>query len=175
MAKIKILFLAICSLTGFSWVNDSSSSIDILNGQRVIKIAESQINVMELTGKNDGNEVEAFLRYTALPKGHPWCAAFVSWVYWKAGYHKPRTPWSPALFPKAKLTKVIKPGFVYGLYDAKKRRIVHCGISIRRSSDWVVGVEGNTNAAGSVDGDGVYVKRRHISTIHAIANWVTDP
>lgn len=33
-----------------------------------------------------------------LKKGQPWCAAFVSWVFAKAGYTAPRTGWSPALF-----------------------------------------------------------------------------
>lgn len=170
MAKIKILFLTICVLTGLSWVNDSSSHL----GQRIVQIAQDQIGVRERTGKNDGKAVEAYLRYTGLPKGNAWCAAFVSWVYWKAGFGVPKTAWSPALFPSSKLSKVVKPGFVYGLYNTKKRRIVHCGIVTRKNSDWILGIEGNTNIEGSVEGDGVYLKRRHVLTIYAIADWISE-
>lgn len=173
MAKIKIIFLTICVLTRLSWLNDSSSHLASLNGQKIVQIAQSQIGVRELSQKNDGQAVEDFLRYTGLPKGNPWCAAFVSWVYGKAGFTAPKTPWSPALFPQHKLTKSIKPGFVYGLYDNKKRRIVHCGIATKKDSDWVLGIEGNTNIAGSIDGNGVYLKRRHALTIHAIADWIS--
>lgn len=173
MAKIKILFLTICILTRLSWLNDSSNHLNTLNGQNIVQIAQSQIGVRELNGKNDGQAVEEFLRYTGLPKGHPWCAAFVSWVYSKAGFTAPKNPWSPALFPQNKLTKLIKPGFVYGLYDKQKRRIVHCGIATRKDSDFVLGIEGNTNSTGSIEGDGVYLKRRHALTIHAIADWIS--
>ena len=194
MAKIKIIFLIVCVLTGFGGLNNSSGN---LNGQSqntqpvarntigtqtynpqhanlntIIAIAQSQIGVKERTGNNDGKAVETYLRYTNLPKGNPWCASFVSWVFGKAGFEQPRTPWSPALFPKQRLSSSIKSGLVYGLYDIRKKRIVHCGIATRKTSNWVLGVEGNTNVNGSVDGDGVYVKRRHIRTIHSIADWV---
>jgi hypothetical protein len=33
-------------------------------------------------------------------------------------------------------------------------------------------VEGNTNEAGSNEGDGVYKKRRLINSIYQVANWV---
>lgn len=35
--------------------------------------------VKEKTNNNDGKEVEMFLRYVGLPKGNPWCAAFISY------------------------------------------------------------------------------------------------
>lgn len=35
--------------------------------------------VREKTNNNDGKEVEMFLRYVGLPKGNPWCAAFISY------------------------------------------------------------------------------------------------
>ncbi|RZK39843.1 MAG: peptidoglycan-binding protein [Pedobacter sp.] len=172
MAKIKIIFLAICGLTGFSWVNNSSSNIETLKGKQIVQIAYSQVGVRELTGNNDGPMVEEYLHYTKLSKGHPWCAAFVSWVYRKAGFSRPCTPWSPALFPTHRLSKKVSPGIVYGLYDHKKGRIVHCGIATGKESDWVLGIEGNTNVSGSADGDGVYLKRRHTRSLHAMANWI---
>ena len=172
MAKIKILFLSICMPIGLSWANPNSGNLTS-SSQKVVQVAKSQLGVKERTGKNDGEAVERYLRYTNLPKGHPWCAAFVSWVYQKAGFENPRTAWSPSLFPKSRLSRKIKPGFVYGLYHGKRKRIVHCGITVSKHSDWVLGIEGNTNSQGSIEGDGVYLKRRHAKTIHATADWIT--
>lgn len=160
-------------LARLSWVNDSSGTLASLDGARIVAIAEGQLGVRELTGRNDGKDVEAYLRYTGLPKGNPWCAAFVSWVYGKAGFAAPRTAWSPALFPVGKRNRTMRPGMVYGLYDAKKGRIVHCGIGKTAHSDWILGIEGNTNVLGGVDGDGVYLKRRHRSSLYAIADWIS--
>lgn len=66
------------------------------------QIYSAEIGVREKTGKNDGDRVEEYLAITNLGKGYAWCAAFVSWVFSEAGFPEPRTPWSPALFPKKK-------------------------------------------------------------------------
>jgi hypothetical protein len=177
--------------SGFSGKNDypqpsklcgSVGGRYIINGQKhwpstkanqIIMIAESQLGVREATGHNDGEQVALYLQYTNFPKDNPWCAAFVSWIYGQAGLKEPRTAWSPALFPKERLCAKVAPGLVYGLYDIKKKRIVHCGIALRKRSDWIIGIEGNTNIDGSAEGDGVYLKRRHALTIHAIADWIS--
>lgn len=71
--------------------------------RRLVKaVYDSQIGIRE-TGMNGGPEVEKYLRYVSLPKGNPWCAAFVCWVLGKAGVSNPRTGWSPALFPDNKV------------------------------------------------------------------------
>ncbi len=63
----------------------------------VQKIYTSQLGVRE-TQPNSGPEVGKYLRYVNLPKGNPWCAAFVCWTLWEAGLSNPRSGWSPALF-----------------------------------------------------------------------------
>ena len=65
--------------------------------QKVQQIYTSQIGIRE-KGTNSGPAVEQYLRYVDLPKGNPWCAAFVCWVYGRAGVGNPRTGWSPGLF-----------------------------------------------------------------------------
>ncbi len=65
---------------------------------KVKQIYDSQIGVKE-SGWNSGPDVEQYLRYVNLPKGNPWCAAFVCWVFGKAGVANPRTGWTPSLFP----------------------------------------------------------------------------
>lgn len=49
-----------------------------------IAIASTQVGVKELTGKNDGVEVESYLKSVGLGKGYAWCMAFVYWVFLKA-------------------------------------------------------------------------------------------
>ena len=138
----------------------------------ILVIAISQIGVREATGNNDGAQVEAFLKVINLPKGNPWCAAFVSWVFKQAAFTKPRTAWSPVLFPLARLTLTPKPADVLGIYSLKLKRIAHCGLVERRQNNWIISIEGNTNTDNSREGDGVYRKWRHIRTISKFADWV---
>lgn len=140
----------------------------------ITEIAENQLGVRELTGHNDGPRVEAYLSAVKLKKGAPWCAAYVSWTYQQAGFAKPRSGWSPDLFPKSRLARSALPGDVLGIYFTELKRIAHVGIVTSQKGSWVYSVEGNTNVAGSREGDGVYKKIRHIRTIHSIADWYTE-
>lgn len=139
----------------------------------------SQVGVREATGKNDGPEVEAYLATTDLGPGYPWCAAFISWVYEQEGYSKPNTPWTPALFPDSRViwpdkNKTPQTADVFGIYIPSKKRIAHAGFVEKWGTNMVVCVEGNTNPAGSYEGDGVYRRRRRTKTIHRVADWITN-
>ena len=142
--------------------------------QRLLEIAKSQIGVREASGNNDGKQVESYLKYTGNRKGEPWCAAFVSWVFGQTGLKEPRTAWSPSLFPKSKLSAYANPAVIFGVYYTEKRRIAHVGIVEKQKGSWVYAMEGNTNLAGSREGDGVYRKLRHIRTIHSYASWLPE-
>ena len=69
---------------------------------RVKQIYTSQIGIRE-KHSNSGAEVEKYLRYVNLPKGNPWCAAFVCWVFGQANVENPRTGWSPELFKRNRI------------------------------------------------------------------------
>lgn len=139
--------------------------------EKILVIARSQLHVRETEKNNFGKEIKAYLAYTKLPEGNPYCAAFVSWVYFEAGFKQPRTAWSPALFPLARQTREPKPADVLGIYSVKLKRIAHCGLVERRQNDWIISIEANTNIEGSREGDGVYRKWRHFRTIAKFANW----
>ncbi|MHA4893291.1 C40 family peptidase [Pedobacter sp. PWIIR3] len=149
---------------------------------KVLAIARSQLGVREKTGHNDGAAVEGFLNYVGFKKGNPWCAAFVSWCFWKAGYSAPRTAWSPSLFPKERLVQVgvgdsglrrdDEKGLVIGIYFPELKRIAHCGLLERMQGDFCQSIEGNTNSQSSREGNGVYRRLRHRRTIKAFANWL---
>ncbi|WP_316839125.1 peptidoglycan-binding protein [Pedobacter gandavensis] len=136
--------------------------------------ARKQLGVRERTGKNDGQQVELFLAVVGLKKGEPWCAAFISWLFHKMGRTKPKSGWSPDLFPKSKLTKAMLPGNLIGIYFPDKKRIAHVGMIEKARGSWIVAIEGNTNLKGSREGDGVYRKRRHLKSIHQISDWITE-
>lgn len=174
-----LLLLLVCAFTvGASTLTASPGTLD--KSECIVSTAKSQIGVMELTGKNDGPEVEAYLAVTALGKGYPWCAAFVSWTLVQCDVHNPKSAWSPSWFPNSKTiyTKGLKqkippqPGDVLGLYYSNLGRIGHVGIVEDWGESWCVSVEGNTNEAGSRSGDGVYRKRRLTQSIYKVSRWV---
>ncbi|TDQ80302.1 C40 family peptidase [Sphingobacterium yanglingense] len=134
---------------------------------KIINIASAELGVHEATGHNDGPRVEEYLRYTNLGPHHEWCAAFVSWCYGQAGLEVPRSPWSPALFPKARQIAKDKarPADVFGIYGAKAKRINHVGLIKELSKDYLITIEGNSN-------DRVESRRRHLRTVYAVAKWV---
>jgi len=170
----------------------------------VQKIYTAEIGIRESTGKNDGKRIEDYLTYVGLGKGNPWCAAFICWVYGKAGVTNPRSGWSPVLFPESRIVwsrrrSLIKhsslnikhsagpikhskfniqnsPGprraDIFGIWFQDKKRIAHCGFIDDWQEKYVITVEGNTNESGSREGDGVYRKRRLISTVYKVARWV---
>ncbi|RZM19433.1 MAG: CHAP domain-containing protein, partial [Pedobacter sp.] len=111
-----------------------------------------------------------------LPIGEPWCAAFISWVFKQHGFLEPNTGWSPAMFPNTRiLSNAVKNATkanVFGIYIIAKKRIAHVGFVEDQHRGWVTTIEGNTNSAGSNEGDGVYRKLRHIRTIRSFADWV---
>lgn len=157
-------------------VNHLSDS-DARSRLREIYIAE--IGVREATGNNDGKEVEVYLATTMLGSGYPWCASFVSWVFEQGGYDQPRTSWTPSLFPNKRSIwpdrgQTPQQSDVFGIYISSKKRIGHVGFVEEWGEHFVVGIEGNTNLAGSHDGDGVYRRRRRTKTIHRVADWIQN-
>jgi cell wall-associated NlpC family hydrolase len=140
----------------------------------LVRAAQREIGVREKTGKNDGRRVEEYLHYVGLKKGQPWCAAYVSYIYSTSGFDKPRSGWSPDLFPASRLARSSLPGNVIGIYFKKQKRIAHVGIILKEEGDYIISAEGNTNIEGSREGDGVYLKIRHRRTIYKIADWVSQ-
>jgi hypothetical protein len=146
-----------------------SAGVEGKGTRAVIEAAQGEIGVREDSG-NAGERVDQYNAYVGFKKA-PWCASFVSWCFGRAGYSGPRTAWSPALFPTGRLRAEPFPGVIFGIYFASLRRVGHCGIVESVRNDWVTGIEGNTNVAGSREGDGVYRKWRHKRSISCYAEW----
>lgn len=168
MAKNKII---LSFIFGFTIWSNSFSQGDLRYNIR--KTYYSQIGIRELTGNNDG-EVEKYLKAVGLPKGNPYCAAFLEWVLEQNRIYGAKSGYSPLWFPANKITTNPKHGDVFGIYFASKKRIAHVGFVDSIAGDWVITVEANTNDALSRDGDGVYKKRRLKKQIYKFANWIAD-
>jgi len=94
------LFLFLLSFSLGSTGQENAKSQNLR--KQVREIYTSQIGIRE-KGSNSGPEVEQYLHYVNLPKGNPWCAAFVCWVFGQANIDNPRTGWSPDLFKDSKV------------------------------------------------------------------------
>jgi hypothetical protein len=141
----------------------------------------SQIGVMEQSGNNDGPQIRDYLATTGLPEGHPWCAAFVSWVYGQCGVINPSSAWSPSYFPGNKTIhsnnityKQPERGDVFGIYFTSLQRIAHVGFIHRWGDRLVTTVEGNTNDENSREGNRVAVRRRPTRTIYKVSRFIVD-
>jgi len=172
----KIIIITLCFLC-------SCGCIGVLgnDAERVARIYNGEIGVKEATGRNDGHRVEEYLATCGLPKGHAWCAAFVTWVFQQAEVKAIVSAWSPAWFPakntiyihgsKSNLTP--QRADVFGIYFKKLGRIAHVGfVDEWEEGKFFITVEGNTNDAGSRTGGGVHRKRRLQSQAYMIARFL---
>ena len=167
MARI-LLILILCNL----YFNGLSQPC-------VVETYHSQVGVREATGKNDGKQVEAYLKSVKLGKGYAWCAAFVKYIFDQCGIKTSINAMAlsahrPGHFVYLKGNRIREPvaGDVFTLYYAHLKRIGHTGFFDKHINDKIYRtVEGNTNAAGSREGDGVYVKYRSYNSTYSISRW----
>ena len=147
----------------------------------VKNVYESQVGIREIGGNNSGPQVEIYLKSAGLSKGNAWCGAFVYWSIIQCVDIKIQDPgWAPSWFPQSKLIYVRgkldkrspQYGDLIGIYFQDKGRIAHVGFYDSESKDFITTVEGNTNEAGSREGDGVYKKKRIKSQINSISSWL---
>ena len=175
MAKTKIILCSLLLLiSSFSYAQSSNQLRD-----KIRATYTSQLGVRELTGNNDGIAVEKYLNYVWLKKGQPWCAAFVSWSFGQNGIKKARSGGCVQLMEQG--TTIYKSGViretpqkadVFFIYYAEKGRVAHTGFVDSWGEDFVTTVEGNTNGAGSREGNGVYRKKRLKRQIYAVTKYI---
>jgi len=185
MGKSKISGIVLLLL----WLWNSSVSQPVLSDcpvltdvrAELVRVAESQIGVREKTGKNDGTEVEKYLRVVNLDKGYAWCAALMAWTHEEVGVPNPKSAWSPSWVNKnvvhRKNEKRITPfksqkGQVFGLYYESLKRVGHVGMITGENKLHFITVEGNTSGHGVREGDGVYGKIRKKELVHVVSDHV---
>lgn len=152
----------------------------------LIETAVAEVGTEEVNGSNCGPRVNEYKAATWLPadKPWPWCAAFVCWCVMEAmrkasihetnGFKRPRTAgawdfenWSLAqdstTWTKKPTRGDIQPG------DIVIFTFSHIGIALSApdKNGNVRTVEGNTDAAGSREGGGVFRKVRRLNQIRS--------
>lgn len=156
--------------------------------EAVADAAESKVGVRESGGANKGSALKPFFEADSYDPngsrdgddGYPWCAAFVCWCVMVAvagriiTFARPRTPsawglesWSLAQDRSTWTRRSPGNDIVRG--DIIVFKFSHCGIAVSSPDEKgrFYCVEGNTNAYGSREGDGVYRKRRSISKVRS--------
>ncbi len=145
--------------------------------QLTLEIAISKIGVREIGGDNRGPDVEMFQRAAKINRGDPWCMAFLNWCAEEAarqlGITSPLEAVALQGFvqghvdhfkPKGKVldkSADARPGDLVVIWYPTLKRFGHVGILEKAEPGVrVYTVEGNTNAAGSREGNVVARKVR---------------
>lgn len=150
--------------------------------EKLVATAASQLHVRE-QGTNDGKEVRKYLRSTGLGKGYPWCAAFVTWCHKENNIPNPGSARVVDWFDSNVIWKrdwrknqpESKPGYVGALYYENLGRLGHIFIVEYEDANNYYTIEGNTNRAGSREGDGVYRKIRSKKSVAALGDYCIKP
>ena len=164
------------------------NKIMISLSEAIVQAAESKVGVRESGGANKGAALQPFFDADAYDPngskpgddGYAWCAAFVCWCCQVAlagrtvTFSRPTTPgaWDFERWCREQDDSVVlkKPaGKDIRRGDIVILTISHITIAAGPpdASGYFPTIEGNTNAAGSREGDGVYKKRRHLSQIRS--------
>jgi hypothetical protein len=150
----------------------------------VLNVAWSLRWVAETNPPNRGEAVDAIIRVTGLDPATrpPWCAAFVAYV----GYAVLKELW-----PLAKVAgcvslsdDAVKKGLrrtaparssIFLLWSPTQRRFHHTGFCVQLlpSGKWKT-TEGNTNAGGSPEGTGVFIRERTFGAEDRFIAWWED-
>ncbi|MEA3212292.1 MAG: hypothetical protein QOE70_5349 [Chthoniobacter sp.] len=147
--------------------------------QKLVSLARREVGVEEVNGSNCGPRVNQYKAATNLPptESWPWCAAFIDWLVREAmkggtyTFTRPTTAgawdlenWSLKQDDSTKTKR--SPGSDIKAGDIVIFKFSHVGLAVGDADgDTVKTIEGNTDAAGSREGGGVFEKRRNLSQI----------
>lgn len=137
--------------------------------------SESKKQQEGTTGRTSKKSSKASGSKGRAPRG----AAYVVWVGDSAlGRDRnpyPRSAWSPDFVRNPTWSRgrgrLPTEASTFGVYFQSLKRVGHTGLVEKISGDFAVTIEGNTNNGGSRDGDGVYRRRRLLSTLLA-KDWL---
>jgi hypothetical protein len=147
---------------------------------KLVELARKEVGVREKPrNSNRGKRVQEFQAATWLNgTGWPWCAAFICWLCREAGMPDSARPKTASAYDferwarkKTSPAKLIKPASKSRIQtgDIVVFTFSHIGLAVDDQDGGIVRtIEGNTDAAGSREGGGVYAKTRRVSQIRSI-------
>ena len=136
-------------------------------GERVLQLAAARIGETEVK-RNSSPWIDRFLASVGLTPGYAWCASFVYWTCRTAGVPAellPQRRQAAAViewrnWAKANDLITTKPRRGDLMFWVNSSGMGHIGFVTSVTGGEVKTIEGNTNRAGSREGDGVYRKVR---------------
>jgi hypothetical protein len=155
---------------------------------RAVMIAEKETWVRETDGKNDSPRIREYQAICGIAPPEPYCACFVAWAIVQAcksmgcklrsKYFNAYTPTFYNQMPVKLLSTrdTIQRGDLFFEFKPKLGRIGHVGFvrgDLRKDGMFPT-IEGNTNPAGSNEGDGVYLNERFNSSRIIFARITDD-
>jgi len=153
----------------------------VIKNPSLPEIYASYIGQREATGKNDGPFVEKCLRTVGLPKGNPWCAAFVKYCLLQSrnelankinGMALSCENKSHFIYRARQQIENSRPGDVFTIWFNNLNRIGHTGFVDKKVNENIFEtVEGNTGEDGGRDGNGVFRRKRSKNSLYSISRW----
>lgn len=161
------------------------------NANCTLKWSATQLYVREATGRNDGPEVEAYLKITGNRKGEAWCGAFQAAVQKACGLPFPNAaggarfwfvPSSPKTFyirGQRGVADWIQLGDKGGFWYSNLNRVGHIAMVVKESRPIRKGRPargfimraGNTGSGGGREGAGVHDYFYSTNDIFAASRW----
>lgn len=150
-----------------------------------IDALKKYLGTRELTGNNDGEIVAFILKNCGFDMPQPWCGCFLNQGMLDIGQVPPKGPgWSPSWMAPSRIvwkrdrdknSVYFEQGWVFGIYFRSLGRVGHVGAVVEDFGDgYFLTIEGNTNSAGSREGNGVFMRIRNKAEIYACANWIRN-
>jgi len=157
--------------------------------EKMVAIAKSRVGNTYETSVNQGPGIAEFWSATNYPGGYndraPWCAAFTSWCVQQTGVLPDNIrPKSASAFKgggyeswaqsNSSIAKLITNPRTINAGDLVVFSFSHIGIASTNSdaNGSFQCVEGNTNLAGSREGNGVYEKTRNVKSVRSVASLI---
>lgn len=181
MKKIFLILILLCCFTSSSI---SQVKYQLYADSAVIAISRQtlreQVGIKELTGHNDGKQVESYLRSVNLIRGNPWCQALQYYCYYiavkllglpssyipipKSGLANDVYRYAKQNGHKVKYKAEIDDLIVYRLNNSNSKGHIARTDSVGKSG-WVTTIEGNTSndlKGNQREGNGCFKKTRNI-------------
>lgn len=177
-----LIFSIACGFRGYSQRPLKVDRIRDTARQNLVESAERWLGVRELTGHNDHPMITRAMKLCGLPgnAGYPWCAAAQAEIHDYAGLNAPTSARVVDWFAQNVVWKkqfgeipvnFDVRGMVGALYYRKLGRYGHIVLIIGEDKNNYYCLEGNTNLAGSNEGDGFYRTIRDKESIAALADY----
>jgi hypothetical protein len=159
-------------------INKSRNTTQMTKREEIIKVAEGELHYKEEPAGSNHTKFGEWFNLDRLP----WCAMFVSWVFWKANKPLPRIDTYKGFSSCPNGLKYWKendcitvdpaPGDIV-LYDWNSdSKADHTGIF----KEWVergktfLAIEGNTSPTNASNGGEVLIMKRKVSQVAAFVN-----